>query len=1056
MAIDARFPENPQDRIDEGFGSSAKSWSLSLRGKSVRLLRLMLAMAVVGIGSFVRADDSENHVLDGAVEITVASGTSVYSGVLSGSGSIVKKGAGKLVLSNRSNSFTGGITVKDGIVDVAAAGAAGTGAITVEANGANVRQIRFSAANATFANPISVTGDSRSLNYNINPDGAAISLANTNVVLSGSITASGDLFIRDDPTVCGGPSPSQNISLGKITGTVQVPGHTLYLNPSSLFHYTGKITAGTLDLVCASGYRGNLYLDNAANEIGTLLVRPNNTPKIYCGAAGALGGAAVKWVGQEPNNQGEIRGVIIPQSYSQSVKSLESDPYWDDGETVKARGGFIGNTSGNTCSWTITGREDVDECQFSGVLYQQNFTCILNAREGFTQVISNRTHAITTELGVNGGRLVIAGDATFKKLKCLSATGTGVLEVRETGIGAFAALASVKVSSTAVVKFPAGTKMTVSTLFIDGKQALDGVYTSANANWLQGLELTVTDGPPAPSASDLSWSNASGDERVDTPANWNGTAPDTWHGYFASARPVFAVSGSRAQLGSGVTWFNGIKFKGPDFTLEPAAGVTDASVSIYRSVETSDADPSLVARYEIKAPLEIRNDIAFTATTNKTLVFSGGIASQAPRAVSQLGTGTVELVNYQVPGGYAHTKGGTLKIVGELGVAGDTGLLEIKNADYWIGADGNNYDLDEKGSKIYRCRPTGETALSNAVIRKEVKLSSCGQISGSPNTGTWLSTCPGTTNVFKEIVKQGASMCLTVGQDSQIVFEKGYSDVSTSSGGGFNLAQKVGTTGGQFVFKGPVRLLRPDKGTMSMYATSTRALGLRFESAGNMATNYVNFNYLNVEFAVDEAFEETKFFRLEADSNVIDLLDTHQSIPYFWCTKGKFRGVYPATLEITKGLANATQAATTNFTPTTMSGWLGFTKSGDGYQNLGVSGRAYESYGDIEVTGGTLNLVAGMSWLNGTNVTVRGTGTLKLNSANVFGKQAVLRLAENGVVSIPDNTVLRVSEGWLGDQKLAAGNYSYATAPAALKAHLDPETTGVLSIVAGGTLLLFR
>ena len=1022
-----------------------------------RLLAVALAMG--GLGA-AQADDSGNHVLDGAVEITVASGTSVYSGVFSGSGSIVKKGAGKLVLSNRSNSFTGGITVKEGIVDVAAAGAAGTGAITVEANGANVRQIRFSAANATFANPISVTGDSRSLNYNINPDGAAISLANTNVVLSGSITASGDLFIRDDPTVCGGPgSPAQSISLGKVTGTVQVPGHTLYLNPSSIFHYTGKITAGTLDLVCASGYRGNLYLDNAANEIGTIILRPNNTPKIYCGAAGALGGAALKWIGQEPNNQGEIRGVIIPQTYTQSVKSLESDPYWDDGETVKKCGGYIGNTSGNTCSWTITGREDVDECQYSGVLYQQNFTCILNAREGFTQVISNRTHAITTELGVNGGRLVIAGDATFKKLKCLSATGTGVLEVRETGTDAFAALASVKVSSTALVKFPVGTKMTVATLFIDGKQVLDGVYTSANANWLQGLELTVTDGPPAPGASDLSWSNASSDERVDTPANWNGTAPDTWHGYFTSARPVFAVSGSRAQLGSGVTWFNGIKFKGEDFTVEPAGDATDASVSIYRSVETSDADPSLVARYEVKAPLDLRNDIAFTATTNKTLVFSGGIASQAPRAVSQLGTGTVELVNYRVPGGYAHTKGGYLKIVGEMGVAGDAGKLEIKNADYWIGADGNNYDLDEKGSKIYRCRQTGDTILSNAVIRKEVKLSSCGQIAGSPNTGTWLSTEPGTTNVFKEIVKQGASMCLRVGQDSQIVFEKGYSDISTSSGGGFNLAQKVGTTGGQFVFKGPVRLLLSSKGTLSQYyATSAKQVNVRFESTGNMATNCVNFNYLNVEFAVDDAFEQTQYFRLESDgyNNVVDLLDTHQSIPYFLCTKGHFRGMYPATLEITKGLANATQAATTNFTPTTMSGWLGFTKSGDGYQNLGVSGRAYESYGDIEVTGGTLNLVAGMSWLNGTNVIVKGTGTLKLNSANVFGRQAVLRLAENGVVSIPDNTVLRVSEGWLGDQKLAAGNYSHATAPAALKAHLDPETTGVLSIVAGGTLLLIR
>jgi hypothetical protein len=77
------------------------------------------------------------------------------------------------------------------------------------------------------------------------------------------------------------------------------------------------------------------------------------------------------------------------------------------------------------------------------------------------------------------------------------------------------------------------------------------------------------------------------------------------------------------------------------------------------------------------------------------------------------------------------------------------------------------------------------------------------------------------------------------------------------------------------------------------------------------------------------------------------------------------------------------------------------------------------SYGDVSVTNGVLEFAAGATWLNGTNVTVSGSGTLKLNTANTFNREhAVIRFADNGAINVPSGVTQVFAEGWDGENQM--------------------------------------
>ena len=115
---------------------------------------------------------------------------------------------------------------------------------------------------------------------------------------------------------------------------------------------------------------------------------------------------------------------------------------------------------------------------------------------------------------------------------------------------------------------------------------------------------------------------------------------------------------------------------------------------------------------------------------------------------------------------------------------------------------------------------------------------------------------------------------------------------------------------------------------------------------------------------------------------------------------------------------------------------------------LTLTGGAAASYGNVAVTNGVLEFAADASWLNGTNVTVSGSGQLRINSANTFNrKHAVIRFADNGTIYVPAGVTQVFAEGWDGDTRMSGryetGSSSRVTGGGAI--HVG--TLGIMMIV---------
>lgn len=113
-------------------------------------------------------------------------------------------------------------------------------------------------------------------------------------------------------------------------------------------------------------------------------------------------------------------------------------------------------------------------------------------------------------------------------------------------------------------------------------------------------------------------------------------------------------------------------------------------------------------------------------------------------------------------------------------------------------------------------------------------------------------------------------------------------------------------------------------------------------------------------------------------------------------------GIYPAMLETTGNVrkdADASQIQTP-LCNVPVTGGLGFHQCGEG-NTFTLAKQDFASCGDLEVSGGTLELAADASWLNGTNVTARGTGVLKfLGAYQINGAFARAHFADEGAFEL--------------------------------------------------------
>lgn len=1025
--------------------------------------------------------------------VTVASGTTTPDATLYADGefkrAIIKKGAGTLVLSNPANSFSGGLVIDEGIVKVTAAGAQGVGKITVNSTSTKTCQIMFAAVPPTpstevvFTNDIVVTGKSTeygsggtvTFNY------AAINLAQTNQVLTGTITAHDDLYVRDG-------FDNQNLSGIKISGDVNVAGHILYVSSGTIQYWSGKVTAAEVWLPYNSSYRGRWHLAGTENEIGKfMLFAKSTTCKTIIESAGGADGAIVQFNDHNTDGQALIRGTFEPKGDT-TVKSLAGDDYlraagydanniYREADTDYMSGYSINCNMGDTiCTLTISGRDDVDSTKYCGGIFHKNMSLTLDARDGFTQVFSNVMCNSTKELKVKGGTLVLAGKTYFPDLTTLTVEGTGRLVIcgEIGGITnpddkGFSKLTEINIASTAKIKLAEGIELTAATVKVDGFQlnadTYSTGYSAATLPWIEGagtIKATSSPTPPV-TAVDAVWSGGAGaNASTATAANWKDTPPPAF--YYLGYRPVFGEGGSEAVFPAGTSYLNGILFnRAGDFTVSGAEG---AKLKLYSGITADNAaDADTLYTYDIAAQVEsAAASLAFAVPTNRTLRTSGGIAPAegvAKTDLAKTGLGTLELVDARVAGDLtANTADcGVLKLSGDIGVEGDSGKLSYRNYNY----------TQVPGTSPAKWYATycGYLHLDNATVHKPFNFQSGGQVSctNGNNASTWLTCTEGTTNIFKGKVTHAGSSVWALDSNATIVFEGGYADPGATGGGSFNPGMKAGCTNGVMVFNGPIMLLNKGKGTLGASSQDNAGLTIVLGASSNVVVNSFTLNYYKTVCTADDAFVGVKRTILHGNvatfPTTLDLTTTYQRFEDIHVNNGNgvITGEYPATIDFTS-VTNETFAkdGNHNFCPQILSGWVKLAMSGTGYQIVGQNGKGFasQSYGDIEVSNGTLELMPQTTWLNGTNFIAKGEGKLKLSATNnkpQVGPQAVFHFAESGTVEIPSGVTVSVSAAFVGETQIGAGTYSAATVEGPMAGRV---TGGGKLRVRSGMMLILR
>lgn len=187
-----------------------------------------MQLGTAGGGVTVRAQNSGST----AANITL-------SGILSGSGSLVKTGSGTLTLSGN-NSFNG-LTIKQGTVNLTtSSNAMGTGSVSLGGAGSSGALLT---AGRPHSNPITVNAaDSGSIVIGANGGGSGFTL-------SGGIVLNGNLDIRTNNNVISGTTKASATVTGGITGTGNVLLDNLGLAANFINLTTSAINhAGSLTL----------------------------------------------------------------------------------------------------------------------------------------------------------------------------------------------------------------------------------------------------------------------------------------------------------------------------------------------------------------------------------------------------------------------------------------------------------------------------------------------------------------------------------------------------------------------------------------------------------------------------------------------------------------------------------------------------------------------------------------------------------------------------------------------------------------------------------------
>ena len=953
-------------------------------------------------------------VLDGEYEINVASGVTVeYSGLVSGTGPIYKTGAGTLVLSGSANTFSGGLRIAQGYVRVDDQGAIGAGGIVIDdsaglvnTNRGQDRQIYFNAPGAVFANAITISGYSPATSSLE----SSFIYAPVDTTLNGKITFSGSSSKWATACIC-----------SKAGCTLTINGEIDWNNNLRVLAYgdivfAGKTRVGSnVSIMLNRNLTGNVIFSATEYDIPKMSLCAANMKATGVNCFPDVPLTIHAAYSKTPFSYVDLNG------YDQKVASL----WWDSGvgSYVESYGvkykAYIGTPRPATL--TLTGANDSHtSCQ----VLSDGLSLVVDADPAtypsFTQTFSKYAQTMSGMVAVSNGTLVCTESVTFQNAGELIVASGGALSVTapsafvgatnlcfegtvtfgESALNPFPdSIENLYLASGAEITLPGTVGIRTKHLYIDGIKQENGSYENL-PEFVNGNTVYADDG----SAETVSaaWTGGAGaNTSMAIASNWS-TSPDLPALDDGTLQATFASGGNEAAA-TGDVKFNAVAFNAAgDFTVAGPGVVTIGSGGI-----TNIAPASGSRMYAFAAPVSLIGTQGWLVPASTTLAFSNGVVMANSMIVTKTGGGNVTIAGDSTFGGGMILTGGTNTLSGTIATPNhiDQGTATMD--------DGLTLTMHQtSGSRLN---------LRGVTVEKPV----C--IQGFDADGkSWFYGFAGTTNVFKGNVRFVSPIgYVSQGADAVLRFENGVAFGGTwhQSGG------TVEVTGGRM--------------------TSTTGNGMRFrEGTLKLATkgNTIDFTLYDkttlLDLRSDCAVTNSEYVSAANGWNSIGLNGFNQHFDLF-------RAYDKVTISTDTPAVIAIGGTSANYFRGRISGPVGFDMRGTGSLTL-TNANLSASTGDLKVSAGTLVIAANSSWLNGTNVTVSGNGTLKFCADRQLNRKiAALEVGDSGVIDL-QGTAQRVKYATIDGVKLDAGTYGGNDAPGGVDKTYAAHFSGTGTLVVTG------
>ena len=1007
----------------------------------------------------VSADSAESYEIAGGATLTfsVASGAYTLSGVITGDGAVRKEGSGELILSNSANSFSGGMYNSQGTLRATASGAFGTGCITN--NGP--AKLAFDVQGGVFPNSICMTG----VNSNVPADPLETVLQfHKDTTLQGDITSvDANLVMANSRTTSSSPGAAKGPHVA-VMGKVKVAsGYVFQVNTYGTNTFNGVIDD--------SGNQGYAYFGKNWSSSGTIeLASPENkwnlgiqiySEVISCLADNVISNASFYWsyatTGKNP--YGDYMSSVKLNGHSQRIRSLRG------GGTTLAASENTGYmiTSTGTPTLTILGESTSRECNCR---IQDKITVVLDAKSypNFVQTIYKRTCPTSGDLAVSNGTLRLTDTASFPNVPNIVIAPGGTLDVRSTAALPLKSVTNLVLEGKLLATTATGAglsqekvEMTLGngaefhlgaddTLILKSLRTAAGpvaadIYTAPDERIPQ-LKSGILVVLPSGASVSASWTGEGETDAINDAANWSNPDAEVLTGTLSA---LFADGGDHADV-SGIVRFGDLSFSPASgtagFTFDAADGT--ALLEAYGGSMTFTGPGSNV----FNLPVRIARQQSWTFSQGSAVHFSTNFASVSG-VIAMNGAGDLSFNGPTTfTGGMIVTNGLSLHVNGATLSAAD-GIPLV------------NPSLKGETTLTLYGNDSTRLVLSNATVRMPVYMQAT--IGKSPIVAE-----PASTNVILGAVYQGSAWSgFNIPAGSEIILRGGLKSTAASP---------------RFAYPGTVRVQEKPVSAPNSIGWNQVDGKLILEMTNNtfafLTTGYQSGNYSPViDFRVSGAvtngflvnamvFQGNSIFvpcTSTGFNGTIEFNATTQRVDSLvGFARGTFRGDAGSLLEVRKQVVTGQTrvSESTLYVASEISGALSLKMAGTG--DLVLTNRAFSSTGNLEVVSGTLTLRENATWLNGSNVTVRGSGTLRLDAGERFGKHVEMHLGADGdswSIAMPNGGMQRVAALYADDGTLLPSGFYGAAGVAGVTqtryaAHFTG--TGLLKVGRFGTRFILQ